>query len=75
MQEKVAAETLDWGAELIVLGTHGRRGATRLMLGSGAERILRVAPVPVLLVRAPDEKSASAELRRTSACVVAMAGE
>jgi nucleotide-binding universal stress UspA family protein len=55
VQEKVAAETLDWRADLIVLGTHGRRGAARLLLGSGAERILRCAPVPVLLVRAPAE--------------------
>ena len=42
-----------WSAELIVIGTHGRRGAGRLLLGSAAERILRMAPAPVLLVRAP----------------------
>ncbi len=42
--EKVAAEALDWDADLTVLGTHGRRGAPRLVLGSGAERILRHAP-------------------------------
>lgn len=42
-----------WGAELIVLGTHGRRGMSRLMLGSVAERVLRVAQTPVLMVRAP----------------------
>ena len=38
-------------AELIVLGTHGRRGVTRLMLGSDAEQIVRGSRVPVLLVR------------------------
>jgi len=75
VQEKVAAEALDWGAELIVLGTHGRRGAKRLMLGSGAERILRIAPVPVLLVRSPYETDASGELLSAGASVVAMAGE
>jgi nucleotide-binding universal stress UspA family protein len=45
---KAAAE---WGADLIVVGTHGRRGVGRLFLGSGAEQIIRLAPVPVLVVR------------------------
>jgi len=39
------------GAELIVMGTHGRRGLQRLALGSDAELVLRDSPVPVLLVR------------------------
>lgn len=38
-------------AGLIVLGTHGRRGMRRLVLGSDAEEVVRSAPVPVLLVR------------------------
>ena len=38
-------------ADLIVMGTHGRRGFDRLLLGSDAERVLRDATVPVLLVR------------------------
>jgi nucleotide-binding universal stress UspA family protein len=38
-------------ADLIVLGTHGRRGATRLLLGSVAEGVLRHAPCPVLTLR------------------------
>ena len=42
----------EWGAQLIVLGTHGRRGVGRMLLGSDAEQILRQSPVPVLLVRA-----------------------
>lgn len=41
-----------WDAQLIVIGTHGRRGAGRMFMGSDAEQILRQAPVPVLLVRA-----------------------
>jgi len=41
----------DWDADLIVMGTHGRRGLNRLLLGSDAERVLREARVPVLLVR------------------------
>jgi len=40
-------------ADLIVLGTHGRRGMRRLVLGSDAEQVVRASPVPVLLVRAP----------------------
>jgi nucleotide-binding universal stress UspA family protein len=39
--------------DLIVMGTHGRRGAGRALLGSDAELVLRLSPVPVLLVRAP----------------------
>ena len=40
-----------WGADLIVIGTHGRRGVNRMLLGSDAEQVLRTARVPVLLVR------------------------
>jgi nucleotide-binding universal stress UspA family protein len=43
------------GADLVVLGTHGRRGVGRMLIGSDAEQILRVAPTPVLLVRASDD--------------------
>ncbi len=39
-------------ADLIVMGTHGRRGLSRLLLGSNAERVLRQAPCHVLTVRA-----------------------
>lgn len=45
------AQAKDWPADLIVLGTHGRRGLTRLVMGSDAERVLRRSPVPVLMVR------------------------
>jgi nucleotide-binding universal stress UspA family protein len=38
-------------ADVIVMGTHGRRGVRRLVLGSDAEGVVRNAPVPVLLVR------------------------
>ena len=49
--EIVADEATSWGADLVVLGTHGRRGVGRLILGSDAEQVLRLAPVPVLIVR------------------------
>lgn len=54
--EAVAEAAKRWGADLIVTGSHGRRGIGRVLLGSGAEQILRLAPVPVLVVRsAPAE--------------------
>ncbi len=43
-------------ADLIVMGTHGRRGINRLLLGSDAERVLREATVPVLLIHAQQPK-------------------
>jgi nucleotide-binding universal stress UspA family protein len=48
----IVREARKVGADLIVLGTHGRRGVRRLVLGSDAEQVVRTAPVPVLLVRA-----------------------
>lgn len=41
-------------ADLIVLGTHGRTGISRMFLGSVAERIVRTSPIPVLTVRMPE---------------------
>jgi hypothetical protein len=41
----------DVSADLIVVGTHGRTGIERLIVGSVAERVLRFAPCPVLAVR------------------------
>jgi nucleotide-binding universal stress UspA family protein len=49
--EEVAQEARAFEADLIVVGTHGRRGIGRMLLGSGAEQIVRQAPVPVLVVR------------------------
>jgi nucleotide-binding universal stress UspA family protein len=58
---QVVKEAVDWKADLIVLGTHGRRGVGRVVMGSSAERILRTAPVPVLLVRTPEAQQAATE--------------
>jgi nucleotide-binding universal stress UspA family protein len=53
--EVVANAARDWNADLIVLGTHGRRGIGRVLLGSGAEQIIRLAPTPVLVIRSGEE--------------------
>jgi nucleotide-binding universal stress UspA family protein len=49
--DTIAQLARDWNADLLVAGTHGRRGVSRLLLGSVAERIVRVAPCPLLLIR------------------------
>ena len=40
--------------DLILMGTHGRRGMSRMVLGSVAERVVREAPCPVMVVRHPE---------------------
>jgi nucleotide-binding universal stress UspA family protein len=49
--EAIASDAETWGADLIVIGTHGRRGLRRLFLGSVAEGVARAAATPVLLIR------------------------
>ena len=55
--ELIIGEAKKWRANLIVMGTHGRRGVSRLVLGSDAEIVVRTSPVPVLLVRSPEPKT------------------
>lgn len=50
--EQILNTAAGWPADLIVCGTHGRRGIRRLLMGSDAEYVVRQSPVPVLLVRA-----------------------
>ncbi|APR39296.1 universal stress protein [Paraburkholderia sp. SOS3] len=49
---RIQRTAIECGADLIVMGTHGRRGFRRLVLGSVAERVLRNATCPVLLIPA-----------------------
>jgi nucleotide-binding universal stress UspA family protein len=49
--DTIADLAKSWKADVLVVGTHGRRGVSRMLLGSVAERIVRVAPCPLLLVR------------------------
>lgn len=46
------------GADLIVMGSHGRSGVARLVLGSVATKVLQLSPVPVLIVKAGDAAAA-----------------
>lgn len=60
LRESVGARVADaitwqakrWRADLIVMGTHGRRGVNRMLMGSDAELVVRNVSVPVLLVHA-----------------------
>ncbi|WP_233853684.1 universal stress protein [Paraburkholderia sp. HD33-4] len=56
--QRIVAAAMEWQADAIVIGTHGRRGVRRLVLGSVAERVLRNARCPVLLI--PGRASAPA---------------
>ena len=51
--DAIVEEARESRCDLIVIGTHGRRGVARAMLGSDAENVVRSSPVPVLVVRAP----------------------
>lgn len=55
--ETIADAARQWQADLIVVGTHGRRGLGRVLLGSGAEQIIRMSPIPVLTIRSPAKAS------------------
>jgi nucleotide-binding universal stress UspA family protein len=57
---EILAESTQWGADLIVMGTHGRHGLAHLILGSVAEGVVRRATVPVLLVRPAAEPKSKA---------------
>ena len=49
--EMISEAANGWGADLIVIGTHGRRGFQRLLVGSVAENLVRIATVALMLVR------------------------
>lgn len=50
VSDTIVEQARRWRADLIVMGTHGRRGVKRALLGSDAELVLRYSRVPVLLV-------------------------
>ncbi len=51
--DAIVRQAKKWKADLIVIGTHGRRGVRRMLMGSDAEQTVRNSPVPVMLVRSP----------------------
>ncbi len=51
LAETVAETASAWPASLVVVGTHGRKGLGRILMGSGAEQIIRQAPCAVLVIR------------------------
>jgi nucleotide-binding universal stress UspA family protein len=51
--KEIVALATDELADLLVIGTHGRGGVSRALLGSVADRVVRLAPCPVLTVRGP----------------------
>ena len=60
-RESIPAVAHDIAADLIVMGTHGRRGIARALLGSVAETVVRTASCPVLTIRAVTSGSAAAK--------------
>lgn len=56
--DSIVAQAEAHGCDLIVMGSHGRRGIGRMMLGSDAELVLRTSHVPVLVVRRPPHGAA-----------------
>lgn len=54
--QEIVAAARDEQADCIVIGTHGRSGVDRLLLGSVADRVIRLASCPVLAVREPDSE-------------------
>jgi len=57
--EEILRVAKELGADLIVLGTHGRRGVGRLLMGSVAEQVLRNAECPVLTMKQPIREGVS----------------
>ncbi len=61
----VIATAEEVGADLIIMGTHGRKGLPRALLGSVAEKVVRTAPIPVLTIHAGGAEAPEAVGERT----------
>lgn len=60
LADSVANTARGWDASLVVVGTHGRKGIGRMLMGSGAEQIIRLSTCPVLVIRGEDSASGAA---------------
>jgi universal stress protein A len=69
--QEVVHAAVDYGADLIVMTTHGRTGFSHLLLGSVAEDVIRHAPCPVLALRVRDGQRTSPSLLETSSAYAA----
>jgi len=63
--QEIVACAEEAGCDVIVVGTHGRRGLTRWLLGSVAEKLVRSSHVPVLTVRAEPTEAAASDYTRS----------
>jgi nucleotide-binding universal stress UspA family protein len=73
--EEILRAAVETKCDLIMMGTHGRTGMGRLLMGSVAEQIVRKAPCPVLTVKMPQRQESSLEAHDTTTAdkeVVAM---
>jgi len=52
--DEIVKAAAEWSADLLVIGSHGRGGMQRALLGSVAETVMRHAPCPLVVVRATD---------------------
>lgn len=57
VSDVIVEQVAQHNCDLVVMGTHGRRGFSRLAMGSAAEGVARISPVPVLLVRLDEPKA------------------
>jgi nucleotide-binding universal stress UspA family protein len=62
--DQITADAKRWRADLIVIGTHGRSGVQRLLMGSDAELVVRNTTIPVLLVHGPKARAAAPSRRK-----------
>ncbi len=60
--QEIVMTAMKLGVNLIVIGTHGRRGLSRVLLGSVAEKVVRLSPVPVLTVSGAADREAKSAL-------------
>jgi nucleotide-binding universal stress UspA family protein len=59
--DEIINEAKEWGADIIIVGTHGRRGISRFLLGSVAESVAAHAPCSVTIVKHPTHQTTSAK--------------
>ena len=62
----IVAYAVEAAIDLIVIGTHGRRGVSHLVMGSVAEKVVRTAPCPVLTVRHPEREFVTPDAATTA---------